>query len=71
MNKEKLEALQRLASERYGARLAIKGEAFIIDGIRLFIPADDGHKMCPAALLERLGGLLKQEQAARAVSETG
>jgi hypothetical protein len=70
MNKDKLDALQKLASDRYGGRLVVKGEAFIIDGIRLFLSGDDCRNLCPAALLERLGELLANEQAARAVSET-
>jgi hypothetical protein len=69
-NKEKLAALQQLASERYGVRLALQGQAFIIDGIRLFLTGDDWKTLCPARLLDRLGVILATEQAARKVSET-
>ncbi len=71
MNKEKLAALQQAASERYGARLVLQGQAFVIDGVRLFLTADDWKNLCPAALLEKLGTILANEQAARRVSETG
>jgi hypothetical protein len=70
MNKDKLEALQKLASDRYGGRLATKGEAFIIDGIRLFLTSEDWKNLCPVGLLDRLGEILAKEQAARKVSET-
>jgi len=68
--RQALEALQRLAADKYGARLTIKGDAFIIDGVRLFVPADELRKGEPPKLLERLGELLDIEKQARTVSET-
>jgi hypothetical protein len=69
MNKEKLEALQRLALQRYGERIKINRETFTIDGIRLFIESDQWRKT-PELLLDHLGDLLSNEKQARAVSET-
>jgi hypothetical protein len=69
-NRATLEELQRLAKEKYGERLTIKGEAFIIDGIRLFVPADQLRRAEPPELLILLGVQLDNERKARTVSET-
>jgi hypothetical protein len=68
---EKLRTLKQLASERYGARLAFSGAAFVIDGVRLYLSGEDCRTLCPAGLLEKLGRILDNEKKAATISETG